>query len=468
MDASRQARDQVGTANDKSGAARLDKGEDVVAIPLESQPPILNADAVADSKGVGGFRWVICWLLFAATAFNYIDRQMIGVLKPTLQHDLGWTETAYADIVFWFQAAYALSYLAFGRFIDKVGAKIGYAVAFSIWTLGHMGHALARTALQFTIARMVLGVGEGGSFPGSLKAVAEWFPKRERAFAIGLLNAGSNVGAIVTPLIVPIITFTLGWRWAFVLTGLGSFFWLAAWLMLYRSPRRNPKVSAAEAAYIESDPAEPATPVSWLRLLKTKETWAYALGRFLIDPIWWMFLFWLPDFLAKRHHLDLKSYGPPLIAVYVISDIGSLSGGWFSSMLMKRGWSTNAARKTAMLIAALAVLPVGLAASVDSLWLAVALVALAAAAHQWFSCNLYAFTSDVFPRRAVASVAGIGGTAGAIGGMLMAQYVGAILQRVGDYKPIFIVAAFSYVAALAAIQILAPRYAMANVASVNP
>ncbi len=439
-----------------------------MAIPLESRPPVLQAEAAADPRVVGGFRWVICWLLFAATAFNYIDRQMIGVLKPTLQHDLGWTETAYADIVFWFQAAYAVSYLVFGRFIDKVGAKLGYAVAFSIWTLGHMGHALARTALQFTIARMVLGVGEGGSFPGSLKAVAEWFPKRERAFAIGLLNAGSNIGAIATPLIVPIITFTLGWRWAFILTGLGSLFWLAAWLILYRSPRHHPRVSPAEAAYIESDPAEPSTPVSWLGLLKTKETWAYALGRFLIDPVWWMFLFWLPDFFAKRHHLDLKSFGPPLIAIYVISDIGSLSGGWFSSKLMKRGWSINAARKTAMLLAALAVLPVGLAASVDSLWLAVALVALAAAAHQWFSCNLYAFTSDVFPRRAVASVAGIGGTAGAIGGMLMAQYVGAILERVGDYTPIFIVAACSYVVALAAIQLLAPRYAMANVASDKP
>jgi ACS family hexuronate transporter-like MFS transporter len=438
-----------------------------VAIPLESQPPGAQAAGVADTRVVGGFRWVICWLLFAATAFNYIDRQMIGVLKPTLQHDLGWTETAYADIVFWFQAAYAVSYLVLGRFIDRVGAKLGYAVAFTIWTLGHMGHALARTALQFTIARMVLGVGEGGSFPASLKAVAEWFPKRERAFAIGLLNAGSNVGAIVTPLIVPIITFTLGWRWAFVLTGLGSLFWLAAWLLIYRAPRRHPRVAAAEAAYIESDPAEPATPVSWIRLLKTKETWAYALGRFLIDPVWQMFLFWLPAFFARRHHLDLKSFGPPLIAIYVISDIGSLSGGWFSSKLMKRGWSANAARKTAMLVAALAVLPVGFAAAVDRLWLAVGLVAMAAAAHQWFSCNLYAFTSDVFPRRAVGSVAGIGGTAGAIGSMIMAQYVGAILERVGDYTPIFIIAACSYVVALAAVQILSPRYAMADVASVK-
>ena len=422
-----------------------------------------SADTLVDPKLVGRFRWVICWLLFAATVFNYIDRQMIGVLKPTLQHELGWSETAYANIVFWFQAAYAVSYLTFGRFIDKVGARLGYATAFAIWTIGHMSHALARTALQFTFARMVLGVGEGGSFPGALKAVCEWFPNRERAFAIGLLNAGSNIGAIVTPLIVPAITLTLGWRWAFIITGLASLAWLAAWLTIYRPPRQHPKVSAAEVAYIESDPPQKSTPVPWLRLLTVKETWAYALGKFLIDPIWWMFLFWLPDFFAKRHHLDLISFGPPLIVVYVVSDLGSLSGGWFSSMLLKRGWSLNAARKTAMLVAAIAVLPVAFAAYVNSLWLAVGLVALAAAAHQWFSCNLFAFPGDVFPRRTVASVAGIGGTAGAIGGMVMAQYVGAILSWVKDYTPIFMIAACTYLLALAAVHLLSPRYVCARV-----
>jgi ACS family hexuronate transporter-like MFS transporter len=295
----------------------------MLAKPQDPDVPLPSADTLVDPKLVGRFRWVICWLLFAATVFNYIDRQMIGVLKPTLQHELGWSETAYAN-----------------------------------WTIGHMSHALARTAFQFTLARMVLGVGEGGSFPGALKAVSDWFPNRERAFAIGLLNAGSNIGAIVTPLIVPAIALTIGWRWAFIITGLASMLWLAAWLMIYRTPRRHPKVSAAEVAYIESDPPEKSTPVPWLRLLTVRETWAYALGKFLIDPIWWMFLFWLPDFFAKRHHLDLISFGPPLIVVYVVSDLGSLSGGWFSSMLLKRGWSLNAARKTAMLVAAIAVLPV--------------------------------------------------------------------------------------------------------------
>ncbi len=424
---------------------------------------IAPATDVAEPKPMGGFRWVICWLLFGATVCNYIDRQMIGVLKPTLQHDLGWTEFAYADIVFWFQAAYAVSYLVFGRFVDRVGAKIGYAVAFSIWTLGHMGHAMARTALQFTFARMVLGVGEGGSFPAALKAVAEWFPKRERAMAIGFLNAGANIGAIATPLVVPLITLTLGWRWAFVITGLGSSLWLVAWLLIYRHPRRHPRVSAREVAYIESDPQDTGKPASWLSLLKVKETWAYAGAKFLIDPIWWMFLFWLPDFFVKRHHLDLRSFGPPLMVVYVVSDLGSIGGGWFSSALMKRGWSLNAARKTAMLMAALAVLPIALAAYVSSLWGAVAVVALAAAAHQWFSCNLFALPSDVFPRRAVASIAGIGGTAGAIGGMVMAQYVGAILTHVRNYTPIFAIAACVYLIALLLIQVLTPRYAVAQV-----
>ncbi len=422
-----------------------------------------SATDLTEPKSIGRFRWVICWLLFAATVCNYIDRQMIGVLKPTLQHDLGWTETAYADIVFWFQAAYAVSYLAFGRFVDKVGAKVGYAVAYSIWTVGHIGHALARTALQFTFARMVLGVGEGGSFPAALKAVAEWFPKRERAMAIGFLNAGSNIGAIATPLIVPLITLTLGWRWAFVITGLGSLLWLVAWLLIYRDPRRHPRVSAREAAYIESDPPDTGPPASWLGLLKVKETWAYAVAKFLIDPIWWMFLFWLPDFFVKRHHLDLRSFGPPLMAIYVVSDLGSLGGGWFSSTLMKRGWSLNAARKTAMLVPAVAVLPIAFAAYINSLWGAVAIVALAAAAHQWFSSNLFTLPSDVFPRRAVASVAGIGGTAGAIGGMVMAQYVGAVLTHVRNYTPIFAIAACVYLIALLWLQILTPRYAVARV-----
>jgi ACS family hexuronate transporter-like MFS transporter len=428
---------------------------------MSAAPPV--ATSYADAGPVGRFRWAICGLLFAANVFNYIDRQMIGVLKPTLQQDLAWSETDYAGIVLWFQAAYGISYLAFGHFIDKVGAKIGYALAFSIWTIGHMSHALARTALQFTLVRMLLGVGEGGSFPAGLKAIADWFPKSERALAIGFFIAGTNIGAIATPLLIPLITLRWGWRAAFVLTGLASLFWLAAWLRVYHSPHQDPRLGSAEAAQIAADRSDPSRLIPWRRLILSREAWAYALAKFLIDPVWWMFLFWLPDFFAKRHHLDLKSFGPPLIAIYVVSDLGGIGGGWFSSALMKRGWSLNAARKTAMLVAALAILPISVAAHVDTLWLAVAILALATAAHQWFSCTLFALPADVFPGGAVASVAGIGGIAGAIGGMVMAHYVGAVLQRIGDYTPIFVVAASVYLLALLLTQLLVPHYRMARV-----
>ncbi len=402
-------------------------------------------------------RWTICALLFLAMVCNYIDRQMLGFLKPTLSEEFGWSETTYADFVFWFQAAYAVSYLLFGRIVDKVGAKLGYAVAFVIWTIGHIGHAAARSVATFTLARMVLGVGEGGSFPAGLKAATEWFPKSERAFATGLFNAGTNVGAIITPLVVPPLVLGLGWRGAFVVTGIGTSVWLVAWLLLYRKPQGHPAVNGAELAHINSDPPDPAPSVPWRRVLGYRETWAYAAGKFLIDPIWWMFLFWLPDFFAKRHGLDLKTFGPPIVAVYVLSDIGSVGGGWASSALMRRGWSINAARKTTMLACAILVTPIAFAMFADNLWVAVAIVGLATAAHQGFSANLYTLPGDVFPRSAVGSVVGIGGMAGAVGGMLMAKYAGWVLDRLHTYTPIFIVAACSYLLALGAVHVLAPR-----------
>ena len=402
-------------------------------------------------------RWTICALLFLAMVCNYIDRQMLGFLKPTLSEEFGWSETTYADFVFWFQAAYAVSYLLFGRIVDKVGAKLGYAVAFVIWTIGHIGHAAARSVATFTLARMVLGVGEGGSFPAGLKAATEWFPKSERAFATGLFNAGTNVGAIITPLVVPPLVLGLGWRGAFVVTGIGTSVWLVAWLLLYRKPQGHPAVNGAELAHINSDPPDPAPSVPWRRVLGYRETWAYAAGKFLIDPIWWMFLFWLPDFFAKRHGLDLKTFGPPIVAVYVLSDIGSVAGGWASSALMRRGWSINAARKTTMLACAILVTPIAFAMYADNLWVAVAIVGLATAAHQGFSANLYTLPGDVFPRSAVGSVVGIGGMAGAVGGMLMAKYAGWVLDRLHTYTPIFIVAACSYLLALGAVHVLAPR-----------
>jgi ACS family hexuronate transporter-like MFS transporter len=426
-----------------------------------------DVDHPAAAATAGGaatrYRWVICGLLFAATAINYVDRQTIAVLKPLLQKDFGWSEVTYGDIVFWFQAAYALGYIGFGRLIDKIGARFGYAIAVSLWTAAHIGHAFVRTVAGFTIMRFGLGLGEAGNFPGGLKSVAEWFPKRERALAIGVFNAGANIGAIVTPLIVPAVTLAWGWPAAFIVTGMLSFVWLIAWLAIYRSPEKHKRVSPAELKLIHSDPPDDGPPIPWLKLLPRRETWAYSIGKFLIDPIWWFYLFWLPDFFAKRYHLDLKSFGPPLVAVYVLSDVGSIAGGWLSSGMMKRGVSLNTARKTTMAICAVLVIPIAFAMYADSMWTAVGIVGLAAAAHQGFSANLYALPSDVFPRRAVGSVVGIGGTVGAIGGMLMAKYAGWVLQVIGSYTPIFVVAASAYLLALLAVHWLSPRMAPAKV-----
>jgi ACS family hexuronate transporter-like MFS transporter len=327
-----------------------------------------------------------------------------------------------------------------------------------------MSHAAVRSVSGFIAVRMLLGVGEGGGFPAGVKAVAEWFPKRERAFAAGLFNAGTNIGAIVTPLLVPFIAIDLamGWRATFVITGIVGLAWLAAWLIIYRRPAEHPRVGAAELALIQSDPAEPVGKVSWLTVLKARETWAYCVAKFLIDPVWWMYLFWLPDFFAREYHLDLKSFGPPLVAVYLLSDVGSVAGGWLSGALMKRGLSLNAARKLAMLVCAVLVLPIVFAMGAGNLWLAVGILGLATAAHQGFSANLYTMPSDVFPKAAVGTVIGIGGAIGGVGGMLMAKYAGWVLDRIGNYTPIFFVAAGAYLVALLAIQLLTPRYAPAK------
>ena len=406
-----------------------------------------------------GYRWVICGLLFAATAINYVDRQMIGVLKPVLQTDLGWSEAHYADIVFWFQAAYAIGFIGMGRFIDAIGARLGYAVAFTVWTLAHVGHGLVHSITQFAMMRFALGIGESGNFPAGLKAVAEWFPQRERSLAIGIFNAGANVGAIVTPLLVPALTLAYGWRVAFIATGALSVVWLIAWLLIYRTPDRHPRVSPQELALIRSDPAPVTRQLPWRRLFLVRETWAYAIPKFLTDPIWWMFLFWLPDFLGRRYGLDLKTFGPPLVAIYLLSDIGSVIGGWVSSRLIQAGLTPNRARKLTMFGCAFAVLPIVTVQYVDTLWLAVLLIGIATAGHQAFSANLLTLPSDLFPRTAVGSVVGIGGTAGAIGGMLIAKFTGYVLGATGSYGLIFAVAGGAYFAALAALHLCSPRLA---------
>ncbi|MEH3041529.1 MAG: MFS transporter [Sphingomonas paucimobilis] len=407
----------------------------------------------------GRYRWGIVALLFMATVINYVDRQMIGVLKPTLSKDLRWTETDFANVIFFFQMAYAIGYIGFGRIVDVIGARMGYAVAFVIWQVAHIAHGGAYSVTQFAMARFGLGVGEAGNFPAGIKAVTEWFPAKERAFAIGVFNAGANVGAIITPLAVPVLTVAYGWRMAFVVTGVVSLIWLAAWLAFYRSPREHKKLSAGELAWIEQDPADPVQPLPWRRLVTKRETWAYALGKFCIDPIWWFFLFWLPGYLGDRYDLDLLSFGPPLVAIYLLSDLGSVAGGWLSSRLIASGRTVNFARKATMFVCAVAVLPVLFAQSIDNLWVAVLVIGIATAAHQAFSANLYTLPSDLFPRAAVGSVVGIGGTVGAIGGMLMAKYAGYVLDSIGSYAPLFFVAGSAYFVALLLVHMLSPRLA---------
>lgn len=415
-------------------------------------------------RTLGRVRWIVVLLLFAATVINYVDRQMIGLLKPTLQKEFGWHETTYADIVFYFQMAYAVGYIVFGNIVDRLGARLGFAVAIIIWTAAHMLHAAARSVASFAAVRFMLGIGESGGFPSSLKAITEWFPKKERALATGLFNAGSNVGAIVTPFIVAFLAPRFGWRGAFIITGLFGILWLIAWLALYRRPQDSKRLSPGELAHIEQDAPDSAERVSWLRVVSCRETWAFALGKFLTDPVWWMFLFWLPDFLHKRHGLDLSTFGPPIAVIYVVSDLGSIGGGWLSSHLIHRGWSVNAARKTTMLLCALCVVPIFFAQYVSGLWAAVAIISLAAAAHQGWSANLFTLVSDMFPRKAVGSVYGVGGTAGAIGGMLFSIFIGEVLEKSGAYTLIFLVSGSLYLIALLFIQLLSPRLDQAVVA----
>ena len=410
------------------------------------------------SVPTGRWRWLVCGLLFAAVVLSYIDRQVLSVLKPTLAAKYGWSERGYGDVVFWFQAAYGIGYVAFGRFVDRFGARAGYTLAVALWTAGHLAHVLVTSTRGMALVRIPLALGESGTFPSALAATAEWFPARERAFAIGLFNAGANIGAILTPLNVPAITLAFGWRAAFIATGALTIVWLLAWLAWYRPPREQARLGAAELAYIEQDPREPRRPVTLRQLLAARQAWAYIVGRFLIDPVWWTFLFWLPDFLSKQFGVDLQGYGPPLVAIYVLADVGSITGGWTSSRLLARGVRLNLARKLTMLGCAIVVMPVAVAADVSHLWLAVGLIGLACAGHQGFSANLYALPSDLFPRWAVGSVVGLGGFAGAAGGMLMAKYAGWVLQTLGGYRPIFIVASGAYLLALLVVQLLTPHY----------
>ena len=412
---------------------------------------------------IGHFRWIICALLLLGTTKNYMDRVVLGVLKDTLQHSLGWSQVDYGNLVSAFQIAYACGMLATGWLIDRLGTRLGYALAMILWSLASMGTALATTLRTFAFSRYALGFGEAAVFPASIKAVAQWFPKKERALATGIFNAGTNVGAIITPLVVPWIVARWGWQGAFVGIGALGFVWLAFWLAIYRRPEDHPKVSKSELEYISGDRPPASGKVSWWRLFPVRQTWTFVAGKFLTDPVWWFYLFWVPGFLQEEHGLALTGLGIPIAAIYLISDVGSVAGGWISSSLIARGRSVNKARKTAMLLCAIGVVPVMFAYRVESTWSAVALIGLAAACHQGFSANLYTLVSDMFSVRAVGSVIGIGGAAGALGGYLAAKGIGHVLQWTGSYKVPFAMASFAYLVAMLFIHLLAPRLEPARI-----
>jgi ACS family hexuronate transporter-like MFS transporter len=414
-------------------------------------------------RPAGNFRWVICTLLLIGVTKNYMDRQVLGVLKTTLQHDLGWNEIDYSNLVFAFQAAYAAGMVLVGRLIDRLGTRVGYALSMIFWSVASMAHAACGSLLSFGVARSALGFGESGVFPASIKSVAEWFPQKERALATGVFNAGSNLGAILTPFLVPWITAAYGWRAAFIFTGALGFLWLILWLLLYRKPEEHPRLSKPELEYIIADqpPALPRT--KWIKIIPHRQTWAFVLGKFTTDPIWWFLLFWIPDFLQRNHGLKLSQLGLPIMVIYVMADVGSVAGGWLSSFMIHRGKSVNLARKSAMLICALSVMPIVFTYRIENLWGAVLLIGLAAAAHQGFSANIFTLTSDLFPAQAVGSVAGLGGMAGAIGGMFMAKLVGYVLQWTGSYMVPFLIAGFAYIVSLGMIHALAPRLERAEI-----
>ena len=411
---------------------------------------------------LGRVRWTICAMLFVATSINYMDRQVLSLLKPTLMqsvadHGIGMTEVGYGYIMAAFQIAYATGLLAAGRFVDKVGTRVGYMCIMAVWSLSAMGHALANTVLEFGIARFSLGLGESGNFPAAIKTVAEWFPQSERSLATGIFNSGANVGAILAPLIVPWVTIRYGWHVAFLATGIFSAMWIILWFSKYRKPANHPTLTGAELRHIYREAAEqmgPSTP--WLKLLKIRQTWAFSIPKFLTDPIWWFLLFYLPSYFSDKFHLDLSHLGLPLIVVYSASTIGSIGGGWLPAFFRRLGLSASGARLSAMLICACLVVPILMLNYLHSEWVAVALLSLATAAHQGWSANLFTTASDMFPRTAVGSVTGIGGMAGAVGGALMVNYAGYVLEFTHSYATLFVIAASAYLVALLILVTLAP------------
>lgn len=413
------------------------------------------------------------------TTANYIDRGVFSNLAPELQRQIGWTAGQYWYMQVAFQTAYAVSLLVAGRLMDLIGLRWGFPLIVAFWGFASMGHALAHSVAGFFIVRILLGLGEGGNFPAAIKATAEWFPKRERALATGLFNSGSNVGGMLVPIgiafLIPVFSRlsiagqVVGWRGAFLITGAIDLAWIAAWLRCYQRPEFHPRVSAAELALIQNEPSEPTVKVPWRRLLGYKQTWAFALAKGMTDCMWWFYLVGAPLFFADRFHWDAQARALPVSCIYVLASVGSIGGGWLSGHLMKRGWPVHRARSATLFICALAVLPVYFASVVERPWLAVALITLAACAHQAWSANVFSLVGDMFPRRCVGSVAGLGGMAGSIGAILMFFYAGRIRDSAiargdaGDYTTLFAAASVAYLAAFAAVQLIVPGHSAAAV-----
>jgi ACS family hexuronate transporter-like MFS transporter len=419
---------------------------------------------------VGNYRWAVCALLFLATTVNYIDRQILSLLKPILDEQLHWTNEQFGQVNAAFQGAYAVGLLLFGALIDRWGTKLGYAVSIAAWSLAAAGHALVGSIGGFFYARVALGLGEGGNFPSAIKTVALWFPRKERAFATALFNSGANVGAIVAPAVIPWVAFTWGWRAAFVGAGVAGFAWLILWTLFYDVPERIRRLRASELAHIRSDqavgevvPAAPAT-LPWSRILRHRQAWAFVIGKFMTDPVWWFFLIWLPDYFKKTRGLDIKKSWVHLVTIYAIVTVLSIMGSWFTGSLTRRGYSVSRARKTGMLVSACFVLPILLVTRMGD-WGAVVLIGIAGAAHQAWSANLFTSASDMFPKRAIARVVGLGGMAGSIGGILFPLYSGKLLDRfqaagnvTAGYTVLFMICGSAYLVAFAINHLLAPRF----------
>jgi MFS transporter, ACS family, hexuronate transporter len=403
-------------------------------------------------------RWWICALLFFATTINYIDRQVFAILAPQLQTEIGWSEIEYGYIVTAFQLFYAIGLVLVGKLIDFLGTKKGFILSIIVWSLAAMSHAFARTPMGFGLARLALGLGESGNFPAAIKTISEWFPRKERALATGIFNSGSNIGAIVAPLLVPIIALNFGWQAAFIITGFLGFIWLFFWLRLMNRPEDHAGINSAELELIKADSDENLEkPTSIWKIIRTRKVWAIAIGKFMTDPIWWFFLYWLPKFLHTTYGLTLDKIGLPLIIAYLIADVGSIGGGWLSSHFLQLGWSINAARKTTLLICAILVIPIYWASGIDDLWPAVILIGLGMAAHTGWSANMYTLATDFFPKKDMGTVVGFIGMSGAVGGMLMASATGHLIEATGSYKILFVIAASMYAIALLIIHLLVPN-----------